>query len=235
MNSMSARQQGGFTLIEMILAVTLLAMILGLAYGGLQASIRASAKGEAVVEKNNHLRLTHQFIRRQISRMLPMAYQDDEEGRVMVEAGPDFVQFVAPMPGYLGLGGPHVQRLELARGRDGYELLYQHALLRDFGELGFGEAEPILLLDQVDDGGFEYLRLNEEGDSTEWVDQWEADDGMPQAVSLNLQLAEEVNQRWPVLETGMRVDGAGFFSRNLNGATTIEELRRRVRGRGTEE
>ena len=226
------RGQIGFTLIEMLLAVALLAMVLALAYGGLRTSIRAAARGEVVIENTSHMRIVHQFMRRQLSQMLPLPYVSDEDERVMFEAGPDFIQFVAPMPGYLGLGGPHVQRIELVRGQEGDDLIYQHGLLRDYAEFGFGDRDPVLLIEGIDSASFSYLFRQGRDAQPEWLNAWDQPEVLPLAVEIDLLMTDELQAEWPVLTTAMRVDGAGFFSNALRGrATTIEELRERMRGR----
>ena len=226
------RGQVGFTLIEMLLAVALLAMVLALAYGGLRTSIRAAARGEVVIENTSHMRIVHQFMRRQLSQMLPLPYISDEDEQVMFEAGPGFIQYVAPMPGYLGLGGPHVQRFELVSGPDGDDLIFQHGLLREFAEYGFGERDPVLLIEGIDSASFSYLFREAQEDQPEWLSSWEQPGVLPLAVEIDLVMTDELQADWPVLTTAMRVDGAGFFSNALRGrATTIEELRERMRGR----
>lgn len=229
------RGQVGFTLIEMLLAVALLAMVLALAYGGLRTSIRAAARGEVVIENTSHMRIVHQFLRRQLSQMLPLPYISDEDERVMFEAGPDFIQFVAPMPGYLGLGGPHVQRIELVPGAEGDDLIYQHGLFRDFAEYGFGDRDPVLLIEGIDSASFSFLFRQAQQEQPEWRTSWDQPEVLPLAVELDLVMTDELEASWPVLTTSMRVDGAGFFSNALRGrATTIEELRERMRGRRNE-
>ena len=68
------RSQSGFTLVELLLAITLMAMLLSLAYGGLKAATRASANGQALLEESGKVRITHQFIRRQLNQMQPLPF-----------------------------------------------------------------------------------------------------------------------------------------------------------------
>ena len=64
----------GFTLVELLLAVTLMATLLALAYSGLRAATAASERGQQMLEQSGRLRITHQFIRRQFNLMLPLAF-----------------------------------------------------------------------------------------------------------------------------------------------------------------
>ena len=107
------RPQGGFTLVELLMAITLLAMILTLAYQGLRVGTQAVSRGEALVDRTNRMRIVHQFLRNQLSRVLPLTLSSDEDADgeapaiIMFEGEDDRMRFVAPMPGYLSRGGPH--------------------------------------------------------------------------------------------------------------------------------
>ena len=41
--------ESGFTLVELLLAITLMAMLLGLAYGGLRAATRVTQSGQVLL------------------------------------------------------------------------------------------------------------------------------------------------------------------------------------------
>ena len=125
----------GFTLVEVLLALSLMGMLLALAYGGLRASTRATDKGQAILEDSGRIRMAHQFVRKQINQMVPLAFADEQTGageRVVFKGEPRSIRFVAPMPGYLGFGGPQVQELSIVNGEDGDELVLSHALLQGF-------------------------------------------------------------------------------------------------------
>ena len=53
--------QRGFTLVELLLAMTLMSMLLALAYGGLRASTRATEKGQQILDDSNRIRMAHQL------------------------------------------------------------------------------------------------------------------------------------------------------------------------------
>ena len=51
MSAMHARRQSaGFSLVELLLALTLMSMLLALAYGGLRASTQATEKGQKILD-----------------------------------------------------------------------------------------------------------------------------------------------------------------------------------------
>ena len=126
-------KQRGFTLIELLVAISLLGIIMAMAYQGFRVGTRSVDQGEALVDRTNRLRVVHQFLRTQLSRAMPLAMKseeiDDRQLAVIFEGDDESMRFVAPMPGYLGHGGPHEQLLRLERGKNDLELLFSHRLL----------------------------------------------------------------------------------------------------------
>jgi len=215
MTNRSALRQGlqrisGFTLVELLLVLTLMSMLLALAYGGLRASTRAADKGQAILEDSSRIRMAHQFVRKQLNQIAPLAFaenEDQSERTVFVgEAGR--IRFVAPMPGYLGFGGPQVQELAFVAGENGLSLVLSHALLQGFAEENLYEREPIVLVDEIDSGEFSFLTSDEEGNLTGWVTAWEDGSFVPEAVSLDIEFSEDVYIQWPLLTAALRVTDA---------------------------
>jgi len=199
----------GFTLVELLLAITLMSILLGLTYSGLRAATHSSARGEAILAAGGELRAAHQFVRRQLNQMLPLPFEltdDVQELRIVFEGSANRIQYVAPMPGYLGAGGPQVQLLELAHGNDGGVLQFSNALLQGFEQDHLYARDPVILLERVESAGFEFLGRDEEGDLTGWTSTWEQMDQLPVAVRLNIKFSGDLNLRWPDLVAGVRVD-----------------------------
>jgi general secretion pathway protein J len=198
----------GFTLVEMLLAMTLMSMLMALAYGGLRASTRATDRGQVILEESGRIRMAHQFVRKQLNQMIPLVFMEseDQEQRSIFEGSSDRIRYVAPMPGYLGFGGPQVQELTFLRGEEGLVLVISHALLQGFDEAKLYERAPIVLLDRIDQAEFQFLGLDEEGELSAWSNVWEDPEKLPLAVSLDIEFNEEVYVRWPLLTASVRVD-----------------------------
>ena len=236
-------RSAGFTLVELLLAITLMSILLGLTYTGLRAATRSSERGEVLLAAGGELRAAHQFIRRQLNQMLPLPFamtDGQEQVRIVFEGDARRIQYVAPMPGYLGAGGPQVQVIELVRG-DGDNLLIQfsHALLQGFEQEHLAYRDPVILLEGVDSADFEFLGKDEEGELTGWTSNWDQMDNLPVAVRLNLEFSGELNLRWPDLVAGVKVDeqavmGAGAGAEAGQGAykNAIKDL---IRGKKRDE
>jgi len=209
-------RQAGFSLIEVLLAITLLGIMMALAYGGLRSITSATDRADAVIQAQTHLRATQQFLHRQLARSLPLNYLvDDQDQFYVFEGERDRIQFVAPMPGYLGAGGPQVQQLTLERGRGGFDLLFRHVPLLAYEEGSMDDSEPFTLLRGLQDGEFRYMSLDEEGRLSEWENEWLETKEIPVAVAMDLQFDRESLINWPELTVSMRIDGtAGRLRRD---------------------
>ncbi len=220
------RKTAGFTLVELLLSITLMSMLLGLAYGGLRAATRSAERGEITLAQGGEVRAAHQFIRRRINQMLPLPFaviDEIDEVRVNFEGDSVHIQYVAPMPGYLGIGGPQVQLLELVPGNGGLVLQFSHALLQGFEQERLYDRDPIVLVERVESAFFEYLGKDEEGELTAWSSNWDQPGVLPVAVRLSIELPEDSRLRWPDLVAGVRVDETA-----LNGGAESRSYRQTI-------
>jgi general secretion pathway protein J len=198
----------GFTLIEVLLAITLLSTIMALAVGGLRAAQRASTSGEAVIEQTNNLRVVHQFVRRQLSQAQAMVIEQDENDEVPTRfiGESDWVRFVAPMPGYLSYGGLYVQQFAIEPGPNGRELVFYFAMLNGYEQGEIEQTQGVVLLDGLNGGDFWYLGEDPETDQPLWSNAWERVDALPLSVELDLDLVRENQMVWPTVAAAVRVD-----------------------------
>jgi general secretion pathway protein J len=143
--------------------------------------------------------------------------EDTGENRVFI-AERDSLRFVAPMPGYLSRGGPHVQWLTLESGQDGDRLTFDHAQLNGYDPddpKGKSKREPVVLLEGFRDARFEFRALDEQGELSEWSSTWDDPQRLPLLVRLVLEFDRDSRQRWPDLEIPVLVATAvpGLFNR----------------------
>ena len=212
----------GFSLLEILMVLVLLAVLLGAAFSAIHTATQAMAAGEKVIDRTNRLRVTQEFIRHEMSRTLPLAFgQDKTNGNNFVFQGEkDFVRFVAPMPGHLSRGGPYVQSLELARGRDGLQLVFTHQMLNgfDLDKLSANDVKPVLLIDHIRSGRFRFRTFDEKGELGDWTDDWKDPSITPLMVRIDLELDPATQQAWPIMDIPLMLDAGavrntGFIAR----------------------
>ena len=101
------KPQTGFTLLELLIAMTLMSVVLIMLYSGLRLGIRSWDRGEQQAQSANETRLVQDFIRRQLRQSMTLFRHDQSEGQtVLLFTGePDNVTVVTPMLTHLGMGG----------------------------------------------------------------------------------------------------------------------------------
>ena len=205
-------RRAGFTLVELLLALTLMSMLLALAYGGLRAATRATDRGQTILEDSSRIRMAHQFVHKQLNQIAPLTFEQSEDGseRTVFIGEERRIRYVAPMPGYLGFGGPQVQELAIVRGASGLELVLSHALLQGFEEEHLYLRDPIVLVEDIERAEFGFLARDETGELLGWASVWDTPEVLPEAVSLELEFKEGIYIQWPMLMASVRVDPAAL-------------------------
>ena len=203
----------GFTLIEILLALVLLALLMTAAYSGFSASNRAVRRGEESIDATNKVRVTQQLLRRQIGQALTLAFDQDTgtSAPVLIEGGRDELTYVSALPGYLGQGGAYVQRIELVPGErgGGKQLVFRHALLNGFDPADAERwvKQPVVLLEDIEDFTIDYRGLDAEGKLGEWDAEWEHRDRLPVLVRVAIEFHEDSKLRWPTLTIPLQLAG----------------------------
>lgn len=187
--------QAGFTLLELIVAITLMGLVLVVLYSGLRLGLNSWDGGEQRAEATNRVRLAQEFLRRQLMQSITAYHVNERQERVVVFAGrPDGIEFVAPMLAQLGQGGLYRVRIDAADGR---LWIHWRPYLPADPEAG-GERETTLL-EGVSDVEWAYFGPDQEQQPESpprWRTDWTNTQQRPQLVRLNLHLQGEP---WPDL------------------------------------
>ena len=203
------KSQSGFTLMEIIVAMTMLSLIMAMIYGAIHTSRKMAEKGNKRINATNEIRVVQELIRRQISRILPMAFKEEDNTFVIFEGDGNHIMYVSPMPGYLGNGGPHVQLIEIVNAKGGRILQFSHWLLNDsLDEDTFNdsEQEPVVLLENIDFAEFSFVKLDEEGELGEWESDWDEPENTPLMVRLEVEMGKDALMQWPNMQVSLMLD-----------------------------
>jgi general secretion pathway protein J len=191
------KSQSGFTLLELLIAMTLMSLVLVLLYGGLRLTTRGWESGEESAEKLNEISLVHDFIRRQLQQSLTVFRDDPNQGRIVVFAGESArISVVAPMLSYLGLGGLYVIELNVSGTEGAGQLHMRWYPYRPSAQDSGNEGGETILLEGISDLRWAYFGFEQNEQIPQWHDRWQDSERRPILVRLSLKWRGEP---WPDL------------------------------------
>ena len=197
-------KQHGFTLLELLIAMTLLAVLMGVLYGGLNTAIQSWTRGSERLEMMNTVRLTEDFLRTRLRQSRTVYRNDVASGQQQVYFSGEAEQliWVTPMLTHLGLGGLYVLELDWPERR--------YLRLRWFPyRPGDGLEDVVIdpdhvgdtvLLEQVNEFSIRYYGTRENDQEPQWYQSWDSLHQRPQLVSLQITMA---GQEWPPLTVAL--------------------------------
>jgi general secretion pathway protein J len=188
------RQQAGFTLIEIVVAMVLLGSIMLLMYSGLSFALRSWDAGDTNGRRVAERRLAENFLRRELAEMFPMRFKDAMQVKMAFEGGADRMRFVSARPPGIQMGGLSLVGLELIDNREKRtrDLVMFRAMpddeAKDFGPLE--KAESHLLLAGVERVEFAYFGSENEFTEPKWYDKWDFAGRVPEMIRMRVRTAD---------------------------------------------
>ena len=201
----------GFSLLEVLLATTLLAVAMLLGFATLRAAGATAQRGEALAERNERIRAVSDFLRRRIGGAQGIVFELDPAtgASKRFEGDADSMRFVADLPDYLGRGGPHLHALGLGRSvAGGLDLLVDFRMVQAGQVLpGSAARPPEPLAEGLRQVRFAYRGLDGKGGFGPWETTWEDPRMLPVQVRVQVR---DARGPWPDLIVAVPV--AGSFS-----------------------
>lgn len=200
------KRSAGFTLLEVLGALALLALLILGVYSGLRTAIHSVRSGTSAIERIDQIRAAEGILRRELAQSMTMTIGRTDRGESLYfEGSAHSMRYVAPLPGYLGKLGPQLQRLQLVDDGHGESRLeLSLALLPPDGQPAQPLGEPQMLLDHLRAGNFSYRGVDAQGRPVPWTAVWPDGRLLPQLVRITLQPSG--NYDWPQLLVPLRVD-----------------------------
>ena len=194
----------GFTLLEILLALTLLAVLSVAVWGTLSVATRAVRSGGKQVDARLQVDAVQAVLREAIGRALPLTWTVGPQGRPLTFfGGPHGMAFAGTLPAALGVAGP--QRIQLGFPSRTASSTESSGLIMRFAALHIGHAPtpmgtPQVLLPHAT-GVLAYQGLNPQGHPTGWLAHWPWPWRLPQRVRIAIH-----SPSWPTEIIALHLD-----------------------------
>jgi general secretion pathway protein J len=186
----------GFTLLEVIVTLTILGFVILMISGTFRLGLSSWEKGDSIKEDYQKVRMISQLVSRQLKSLVPYRIRTEKaEGNYLAFDGrAQSLRFVSALPikakrpeGFVYV----VYQFKDEGGKKGRLVLYeQRALNRDFFEDDLKEDSAVTLFGGISQVRFEYYREadKEKSRTEEWVEEWNAKEEkqMPKAVRMTV-------------------------------------------------
>jgi general secretion pathway protein J len=208
----------GFTLLELLIAVSLLALLMALLTAGLRAGTHNMARQSERLDRSSRNVLVETFLRTELADARPMSTPGARSSAVAFAGREDGLTFVGPSPASVATGG--LQTLSINFEKDGPE---RGDVVADWQAYGGGGGDGAgasprrsLLLAHAQRAIFAYFG-GEPGEAPSWQTSWENKAVLPSLVRLSVEFSD--GELMPELVVALRL------SDGVNGAAGAEGRR----------
>ncbi|MCC7046315.1 MAG: prepilin-type N-terminal cleavage/methylation domain-containing protein [Alphaproteobacteria bacterium] len=200
------RRQSGMTLIELVVALGLLALLVAALAGALGVSARGSVLVETRAEQGEALRIAQSTLRRYLAQARPVRTIVNQRDQVVFAGVPDGLGFIAVMPPWPSGGGLYVVRIALEEAGGSRALVLTRQPTAGEGAALDAGAERAVLVQGVAGLRWSYFGVDEGARQGSWRPDWRGRNELPKLVRLELQFADPGMPAWPPLIVGLPLD-----------------------------
>jgi len=217
------RPENGFTLIEMLIAMTLLSMMVVLLFSSLKVAAESWNAGEAKIIEVNRKAVVYQFFKRQLAGIRPVTAVASQQASDDSIPAPAFqgqrqaMHFVGSLPASALRKGLHV--FDIAASPTNPTTLMV-ALAPYIQTDTTPPPEFVVLLEHVKALEFSYFGGKGDGGAAVWESEWVGLGVLPQLIKVSIRLEDD--SFWPAMVFPVRINAQAALTVNNNpGATPL--------------
>jgi general secretion pathway protein J len=204
-------RQRGFTLLELLVAITLLGVLMAALFGALRLGARVWEIGEDRLDASARVQVVQDFLRQQLGQTVPLTEITDDpraSGAMLFAGEREGLRFVSLLPAHLG-GGASLLELALrhpASDGPGDLVLRMRPLDLTGGSLAPAATEDRVLIAGIESLELAYFGAERPTAVPVWWQEWQDQRSLPSLVRMRVSFPQGDRRRWPELIVGLMVD-----------------------------
>lgn len=171
----------GFTLLELLISVTLIGIMVIILASVLRLGYRSLEAGERKMDNLEHLRACFHVIEAQFLSQIPMTYLEEGEKKFYFEGKSDRLTFSTLFSVWEGGKGVVIVSYKITEEGQG-----RKALWVEEKPMGGPEGREIKLLDALSDASFAYYYQGPTNEQGQWLEEWRETAFLPRQVKVIL-------------------------------------------------
>lgn len=192
-------RNGGFTILELLISMTLVALLLVLSFGGLRFGTRAWDAGNRHLDASTDVQLAQDFLRASIEQAYPALQDASTSGALAFQGSAEKLDFLAPLPRAFGAAAIARMSISTVASGDSKGMLLNWALdLPSASNVGAPHGES-LLLSNVLSVNFSYFGPDRDGRNAGWHRDWSERNRLPLLVRVSVLFQAGEERKWPDL------------------------------------
>lgn len=189
------KSEAGFTLLELLVAITLMALLSVVLLGGLRFGARVWEESERHNTRGNEVRNAQMHLREKIEQAWPyFDTTDPTKPHVRFRGDSQSLEFLAPVPPDLAPGG-YAEVEVVTASKDGMLRLVMQSRPELAAAEGMQHRE--VLLDGLLELKISYFGADASSIAPAWHDEWQDQKRLPGLVRIDAAFAPEDGRHWP--------------------------------------
>lgn len=178
---MSRTSDKGFTLLELMISITIFSVMLLIIFGAMRLGYRSIEKAEKTTEFLERIRTTINIIEAQFQSQIPLTYEEDGEKKLYFAGKKESVQFSSNYSAWSGQRGYVKVLYNIEQDANGKKALYVTE-----NTISIDDSRKTMLLSDVEGISFHYFFKDPTNEEGEWRDEWIETSSLPEKVSINI-------------------------------------------------
>jgi general secretion pathway protein J len=164
-------RQAGFTLLELLISITIIGIIVIIISNAFRLGFRSIEMGEKTIESLERLRSSFRIISSQIYSELPIKYDFEGQKEYYLKGDKKFLQFASNYSIFGGQRGYVLVKYTVEQDRTGKDSLYASETI-----IGIEDEKKVKLLSNYDEISFEYFLKDLMEEQGEWAEEINEDE-----------------------------------------------------------